>query len=90
MRATRQRQFYLLLTRGKLEGCSLDMFEDATGLWLTDDNGIRDELPPLTTFLNRLLALTIELQGVLFTAFEQLLNAKVEDAVASGVYDVGL
>jgi hypothetical protein len=84
------RQLYLLLVRGKVEGCSLQMFEEATGLSLMDANGIKDELPPITTFLNRLLALTIELQGVLFTAFEQLLNAKVEGAIASGVYDVGL
>jgi hypothetical protein len=84
------RQLYLLLVRGKVEGCSLQRFEDATGLTLTDDNGIKDELPPITTFLNRLLALTIELQGILFTAFEQLLTAKVEGAIASGVYDAGL
>ena len=84
------RQLYLLLVRGKIEDCSLQMFEDATGLKLMDANGIRDELPPITTFLNRLLALTIELQGVLFTAFEQLLNAKIEGAIASGVYDAGL
>jgi predicted RNA methylase len=84
------RQLYLLLVRGKVEGCPLQMFEDATGLSLMDANGIRDELPPITTFLNRLLALTIDLQGVLFTAFEQLLNAKIEGAIASGVYDVGL
>jgi len=84
------RQLYMLLVRGKIEGCSLQMFEAATGLKLMDANGIKDELPPITTFLNRLLALTIELQGVLFTAFEQLLNAKVEGAIASGVYDVGL
>jgi len=84
------RQLYLLLVRGKVEGCSLQRFEDATGLSLMDDNGIKDELPPITTFLNRLLALTIELQGVLFTAFEQLLTAKVEGAIASGVYDAGL
>ena len=55
-----------------------------------DANGIKDELPPITTFLNRLLALTIELQGILFTAFEQLLDAKVQGAIASGVYDIGL
>src|SRR3546814_17967954 len=55
-----------------------------------DTNGIKDELPPITTFLNRLLALTIELQGILFPAFEQLLNAKIEGAIASGTYDVGL
>ncbi|MCW5686924.1 MAG: strawberry notch family protein [Pseudolabrys sp.] len=84
------RQLYLLLVRGKVEGCSLQIFEDATGLSLMDSNGIKDELPPITTFLNRLLALTIELQGILFTAFEQLLNAKIEGAVASGTYDVGL
>jgi predicted RNA methylase len=84
------RQLYLLLVRGKVEGCSLDRFESATGLKLMDDNGIKDELPPITTFLNRLLALTIELQGVLFTAFEQLLTAKVEGAMRSGVYDIGL
>jgi predicted RNA methylase len=84
------RQLYLLLVRGKVEGCSLDRFEAATGLKLMDDNGIRDELPPITTFLNRLLALTIDLQGVLFTAFEQLLTAKVEGAIRSGIYDVGL
>jgi C-terminal domain on Strawberry notch homologue len=84
------RQLYLLLVRGKVEGCSLDRFESATGLKLMDANGIKDELPPITTFLNRLLALTIELQGVLFTAFEQLLNAKIEGAIAAGIYDVGL
>ncbi|OJY73602.1 MAG: methylase [Rhodospirillales bacterium 70-18] len=84
------RQLYLLLVRGKVEACSLDRFESATGLKLMDDNGIKDELPPITTFLNRLLALTIDLQGVLFTAFEQLLTAKVEGAIRSGVYDIGL
>mgnify|MGYP001062776908 FL=1 len=84
------RQLYLLIVRGKIDGCSLHRFETSTGLKLMDDNGIKDELPPITTFLNRLLALTIELQGILFTAFEQLLNAKVAGAIASGVYDVGL
>ncbi|MCX8570819.1 strawberry notch family protein [Aminobacter sp. MET-1] len=84
------RQLHLLIVRGKIEGCSLHRFETATGLKLMDDNGIKDELPPITTFLNRLLALTIELQGILFTAFEQLLDAKVSGAIASGVYDIGL
>ncbi len=84
------RQLYTLLARGKVEGCSLERFEDATGLKLTDANGLRAELPPITTFLNRLLALTIDLQNVLFTAFEQLLTARIEGAVASGTYDVGL
>ncbi len=84
------RQLYMLLVRGKVEGCSLQRFEEATGLKLMDSTGIKDELPPITTFLNRLLALTIELQGILFTAFEQLLTARIEGAIASGTYDAGL
>ena len=51
---------------------------------------MRDDLPPITTFLNRLLALTIELQGILFAAFEELLSQRIEGAIASGTYDMGL
>ncbi|WBU64661.1 strawberry notch family protein [Paracoccus aerodenitrificans] len=84
------RQLYLLIVRGKVEGCSLERFETATGLKLMDSTGIKDDLPPITTFLNRLLALTIELQGILFSAFEQLLQARIDGAMASGTYDIGL
>src|SRR3546814_6236872 len=75
---------------GKVEGCSLQTFEDAAGLKLTDSNGIKDDLPPITTFLNRLLALAIDLQNILFPSFEQLLTARIEGPIASGTYDVGL
>src|SRR5690606_38776786 len=61
-----------------------------TGLSLRDDTGLKDELPPITTFLNRMLALTIALQNTLFTAFEDLLTARIEGAVASGTYELGL
>jgi predicted RNA methylase len=85
------RQLYLLLYTGKVEGCSLQAFEDATGLRLTDGDGsLREDLPPITTFLNRLLALTISLQNTLFGVFEDLLRAKVEGAIASGTYDIGV
>ena len=85
------RQLYMLIYAGKVAGCSLGLFESLTGLSLTDSTGcLKDELPPITTFLNRLLALTIAMQNVLFTAFEQLLSAKVESAMASGTYDIGL
>ena len=84
------RQLYLAVVRSKVEGCSLERFESATGLKLMDANGIKDDLPPITTFLNRLLALTIELQGILFSAFEQLLQARIDGAIASGTYDKGL
>ena len=49
-----------------------------------------DELPPITTFLNRVLALPIALQNSFFELFEELLAIRVEAAIASGTYDVGL
>jgi predicted RNA methylase len=85
------RQLYLLLFAGKVEECSLRAFEDATGLHLADQDGsLREELPPITTFLNRLLALTIDLQNTLFGVFEDLLWAKIEGAQVAGTYDVGV
>ncbi|MBY5474681.1 methylase [Rhizobium leguminosarum bv. viciae] len=85
------RQFYGLLHAGRIEGCSLETFESITGLSLTsEEGGLKDELPPIQTFLNRMLALTIAMQNVLFDAFEQLLAARIEGAVAAGVYDKGL
>ncbi|MER9934290.1 strawberry notch-like NTP hydrolase domain-containing protein [Mesorhizobium sp. M0088] len=85
------RQFYMLLHQGRIEGCSLTTFETVTGLSLTtDEGGLRDELPPITTWLNRLLALRIETQNLLFEVFEQLMAAKIEGAIAAGSYDRGL
>ncbi len=85
------RQLYMLLLLGKVEGCSLQRFEDATGLALrTRDGAIKEELPPITQFLNRVLALTINLQNLLFEVFDGLLTARIEGAVAAGTYDLGL
>ncbi|WP_342635324.1 strawberry notch C-terminal domain-containing protein [Rhizobium leguminosarum] len=50
------RQFYGLLHAGRIEGCSLETFESITGLSLTsEEGGLKDELPPIQTFLNRML-----------------------------------
>ena len=85
------RQFYMLLAQGGIEGCSLTRFEEATGLSLTFEGGtLKEDLPPITTFLNRLLALPIVMQNSLFAAFEELLNARIEAAIASGMHDAGL
>ena len=85
------RQFYQLLYAGKIEGCSLGEFQDATGLDLVDQDGsLKEELPPITQFLNRILALRIAMQNLLFVAFEQLLDARIEAAVISGTYDIGV
>ena len=85
------RQFYQLLYGGKIEGCSLGDFQNATGLDLVDQDGsLKEELPPITQFLNRILALRIAMQNTLFAAFEQLLDARIEAAVAGGTYDIGV
>jgi hypothetical protein len=44
----------------------------------------------LTTFLNRLLALTIDLQNTLVEVFDGLLRTRIEGAMASGTYVVGV
>ena len=85
------RQFYQVLYAGKIDGCSLGEFQDVTGLDLVDQDGsLREELPPITQFLNRILALRIAMQNLLFVAFEQLLDARIEAAVTAGVYDIGV
>lgn len=85
------RQFYKLIHSGGVAGCALEKFEMITGLSLTaEEGGLKDELPPIHTFLNRMLALTIAMQNLLFDAFEQLLAARIEGAIAAGVYDKGL
>ena len=85
------RQLYALLIAGRVEGCSLRRFEEATGLsLLTRDGAVKEELPPITQFLNRVLALPIGLQNTLFEVFDGLLEARVEAAVQAGTFDVGL
>ncbi len=85
------RQFYGLIFAGKVECCSLQRFEETTGLDLSDrDGSLREDLPPITTFLNRMLALPIALQNGLFAVFEELLASRIESAIAAGSYDVGV
>ena len=84
-------QLYVLLLLGRVEGCPLQRFEDATGLSLTTrDGAVREELPPITQFLNRVLALPIALQNLLFELFDGLLTARVEAAMVAGTYDLGV
>jgi hypothetical protein len=84
-------QLLRLIYRGEVACCSLERFEQATGLILSaTEGGMKEELPEIPQFLNRMLALPIQLQNDLFEVFEQLLAAKVEAAIASGTYEVGV
>lgn len=62
-----------------------------TGLSLTShEGGMKIDLPPLRQFLNRLLALRINMQNVIFERFELLLSQQIEAAIAAGVYEMGV
>ena len=85
------RLLYLALARGGVEGWSLERFESATGLsLLTREGALREDLPPMPRFLNRLLALPIDAQNALFAALEVRIAAKVAEAVEGGVYEQGV
>ena len=84
-------ELYTRIFQGKVAFASLGEFENATGLRLTATDGtLLEELPPITTFLNRVLALPIALQNRFFELFEELLAVRVEAAITTGTYDIGL
>lgn len=88
---TALRRFYVRLAEGKIPECSLFDFQDMTGLSLTDQDWVlRQDLPPMHTFLNRLLALRIETQNALFKHLEDMTAELIEDAIAAGTYEIGL
>jgi hypothetical protein len=68
---------------------SLADFERSTGLSLTNEDGEVKEIQ-INTFLNRLLALSIDKQNLLFEEFEQRLHLKVQQAKDNGYYETGL
>ncbi|MDQ8027590.1 MAG: strawberry notch family protein [Brevundimonas sp.] len=85
--------FYGALDFGELSSMTLEAFEAKTGLKLRDaDGGLKpsDDLPPIHTFLNRLLALRIADQNALFADFDRILSGVLERASAAGDLDRGL
>lgn len=85
--------FYGALAFGELGSMTLETFMARTSLKLLDeDGGLKpsDDLPPIHTFLNRLLALRIADQNALFGDFDRILSGILERAAASGDLDRGL
>jgi hypothetical protein len=81
------RQIY----QGRFTEVPLGTFEQMTGLSLTShEGGMKIDLPPLRQFLNRLLALRISMQNVIFERFELLLSQQIEAAIAAGVFEAGV
>ncbi|WP_349256420.1 strawberry notch C-terminal domain-containing protein, partial [Sphingobium sp.] len=83
--------WFHLLVDGKLTSISHDDFEDRTGLELCDKDGVlKEELPPIQRWLNRILALPIGLQNSIFDEFLSLVETRVSAAREAGRLDVGV
>src|SRR3546814_15462136 len=66
---------------GKLTSSWHSEFECRTGLELCDKDGVmKDELPPIQRWLNRILALPIGLQNKIFEEFLSLVETRVSAA----------
>ena len=84
------RQFYIALWRGNIAGWSMNRFEDATGLKLIWEGSLKEDLPPMPRFLNRLLALPIAEQNELFAELETRIEANIEQAIEAGTHEQGV
>ena len=84
------RQFYSALWRGSIEGWNVERFQNSTGLKIVHEGGLKDELPPMPRFLNRLLALPIAEQNQLFAELESRIASNIEQAMEAGSYEVGV
>ena len=84
------RRFYIALWRGSIPGWAIARFEDATGLKLVHEGNLKEELPPMSRFLNRLLALPIDEQNELFAELEARIAENIEQAVEAGTFEVGV
>ena len=84
------RQFYGALWAGYIPHWSLERFETATGLTLTWEGTLKENLPPMPKFLNRLLALPIDEQNALFAELERRIDLNIEQAMEAGTYEQGV
>ena len=83
-------QFYRDLHHGNIEAISLIGFEEITGLSLTYEGRLLENLPLMHTFLNRLLALPIGTQNALFAELEGRIASRIEVAQQNGTYELGV
>jgi len=83
--------WYHLLFGGKLRSVAFQRFQELTGLKLeAEGGGLREDLPSIQRWLNRLLALRIELQNAIFDEFLGLVETRVAAARAAGTLDLGV
>ena len=83
--------WYHLLFGGRMKSVTFERFQALTGLKLEGEDGaLREDLPPIQRWLNRLLALRIDLQNSIFDEFLGLIETRVAAAREAGTLDVGV
>ena len=85
------RMFYTDLWQGAIKGWSAETFQEATGLNIVNGDGtLKEELPPMSRYLNRVLALPIHEQNALFRELERRVDLLIEYAKEQGTFEVGV
>ena len=85
------RQFYLALHAKRIPRWNTGRFHKATGLDLLDKRKqLRNNLPEMPKFLNRILALPIGEQNELFGELETRIEANIEQAIEKGTFNQGV
>ena len=85
------RQLFRAIHADHVPEWSLDRLQSLTGLRLTTSEGyLKEQLPPMSQFLNRLLALRIADQNALFAELEARIEANIASAQEAGTYNLGV
>ena len=83
-------RLYGALHKGVIKAWSVKRFQKATGLKIVHEGCLKEDLPPMPQFLNRLLALPIDEQNELFTELEARIAENIDRAKEAGTYEVGV
>jgi predicted RNA methylase len=85
-------RLYARIVAGAMPNMSLQRFEKLTNLKLTDSRTgqMLSDPPPITKFLNRVLALPVAQQNEMFAAFEAEHQARIDLHTANGTLDQGM
>lgn len=83
-------QLFRDIFAGNVDGFSTDDLAEQMGLNIVGEAGqLRDELPPMTQFLNRVLSLKVDDQNRVFNEFATRFRDIVDRAAAAGTLDAG-
>ena len=83
--------WFRLLAAGKLRSTNFGQFQALTGLNLEGEGGgLKEDLPTIQRWLNRILALRIALQNAIFDEYLGLIEARIEAAREAGTLDLGV